>query len=473
MFARPTLRPLVTKGVTFVAVGLATGLATFTALQAEVGSRTFFVLPLAAAAGTCLAALALTRFSSFVLTLLIARASLDLARLGGAGSTAANAEGRLLDPSNLLGALFLVAAALWLAAQHRRGAMGPASAARRALAIFLVAALLSVVGSARPLPSLIEWTRILAAVMMFAVLEQLMFRSREMRRMLVAVFLSAIFPLAYTAFGFVTGNPQSELKGQYIRITGPFGQSNTFGRYLMLLIIFGAAIYPHLPRLHRRLLLVMLLPSGVFLALTYTRSAIVATVIGLVVVGIFQSKRLIGSIVVAGICALLLIPQLGTRFTELTETRDPFERNAGNSLLWRINYWTEVLPLANTNPVTGIGLIQTQFSTDDAKQPHNDFIRAYVEMGLIGFVAYLAAIGAFLQLGRRAIKVTDPATFDRGVAVGFFGCAVAFAAVSLVANVISNVVILWYFLAFAAAASAVVARRTHQQRERLEVASSV
>ncbi|MBV8693438.1 MAG: hypothetical protein JOY57_17400 [Actinobacteria bacterium] len=45
------------------------------------------------------------------------------------------------------------------------------------------------------------------------------------------------------------------------------------------------------------------------------------------------------------------------------------------------------------------------------------------------------------------------------MAIGFLGCAVAFLAVSVVANVISNVVNLWYFFTFAAAASAVVHRR--------------
>ena len=55
--------------------------------------------------------------------------------------------------------------------------------------------------------------------------------------------------------------------------------------------------------------------------------------------------------------------------------------------------------------------------------------------------------------------VTEP-SFDRGVVIGFLGCAVAFLAVSVVANVISNVVNLWYFFTFAAAASAVVHRST-------------
>jgi O-antigen ligase len=121
-----------------------------------------------------------------------------------------------------------------------------------------------------------------------------------------------------------------------------------------------------------------------------------------------------------------------------------------------------VLPLANSNPVTGIGLRVTQFQTDQAKQPHNDFIRAYVETGIIGFVGYVSVMVALVALGRRAVRAAPAASLDRGVAAGFFGCALAFLAVSLVANVISNVVNLWYLVAFAAAASAVV--RRHAQR---------
>jgi putative inorganic carbon (hco3(-)) transporter len=112
-----------------------------------------------------------------------------------------------------------------------------------------------------------------------------------------------------------------------------------------------------------------------------------------------------------------------------------------------------VLPLANSSPVTGIGLTSTQFATDEAKQPHNDFVRAYVETGLIGLGAYLAVLVALVALGLRAVRVSPPGTLDRGVAVGFLGCAVAFVAVSLAANVLSNVVLLWYLFAFAAAAS--------------------
>ena len=53
----------------------------------------------------------------------------------------------------------------------------------------------------------------------------------------------------------------------------------------------------------------------------------------------------------------------------------------GNSLAWRFSYWTEVVYLAADNPVTGIGLRVTEEVSGGDKQPHNDFVRAYVELG--------------------------------------------------------------------------------------------
>jgi O-antigen ligase len=172
-------------------------------------------------------------------------------------------------------------------------------------------------------------------------------------------------------------------------------------------------------------------------------------VIGLVIVGFVQSKRLLLG---------LLVPQLSSRFTSVADLSSAGGQPTGNSLVWRLNYWTQVLPLANANPLTGIGLDMTQYETDAAKQPHNDFIRAYVEMGLLGLGAYLAMLIALVGLGRRAVRASPPGTLDRGIAVGFLGCAVAFVAVSASANVTSNVASLWYLFAFAAAASAVVRR---------------
>lgn len=454
------------KALTFLAVLVAVGLAAFSGLGAATGSKLAVVLPVAAAAGVALGLLALTRFSFYVMAMLVLRASIDLAKLSsapaGGEATSTSVTDRGLDPSSLLGIVFLLASALWLAAQHRQRGSLPGSTFRRALLVFVAAAALSLPASANIQASAVELLRVLAAVMMFIVLEQLIANRATLRQVLLAVYLSAVFPLAYTTYGFLTGSPPSEVKNTFTRITGTFGQANAFGRYLMLLIIFGVALYPHLGKGLRLALAAVLTLSSVFLLLTYTRTAIVGVVIGLVVVGLLQSKRVLLGLVVLGICALLVVPQLSSRFTSLTSTTG----GSGNSLGWRVGYWSELLPLANSNPVTGIGLNATPYLTEAAKQPHNDFIRAYVETGLIGLGAYLAMLVALVALGTRAVRASPPGSFDRGVATGYLGCAIAFVAVSVASNALSNVVILWYLFAFAAAAAAVARQQPLPERDR-------
>ncbi|MBV9933487.1 MAG: O-antigen ligase family protein [Actinobacteria bacterium] len=450
----------------FAACTTAALLAARSGLSVGSASKSAVVLPLAAGIAIALGLLALTRFQAYVMTMLFLRSSLDLAKLSGrtAGNTAVSSSSRALDPSSLLAVVFLLAAALWLAAQYRAKGRLPGSPLRRALVLFLLACLISIAGSSKITPSALEGFRICAVVVMFVVLEQMMIDPKRMKEILLAAFLSAAFPLMFTSVGFLLGHPRSEAKGSFTRIVGTFNQSNDFGRYLMLMLIMGVAIYPHVSKRLRMVLGVSVAAMGIFLFLTYTRSALIAAGLGLLIVGLLQSKRLVVGLFIAGVAGLMIVPSLSGRFTDLTKYQSKQaavggQPNSGNTLAWRLSYWTEVLPLANRNPVTGIGLNMTQYNTDKAKQPHNDFIRAYVETGIIGFIAYTAMMVALISMGRRAVRAVPEPSLDRGVAIGFLGCAVAFLAVSVVANVISNVVNLWYFFTFAAAASAVVHRR--------------
>jgi putative inorganic carbon (hco3(-)) transporter len=456
-----------TKAITVLAVVVTTATAAVSGTMAGTSSKLAVILPVTALVGAALSVLALTRFRVFVMVMLVMRSSIDLAKLSTSAQEAATVNptqqvaARTLDPSSIFAVLFIGAATIWLAAQYRKRGRLPGSPLRRALAVFVAAVAISVIGAAHPAVGALEVMRILAVVLMFAVLEQMMADERAMRQLLTAVFLSLLFPLAFTAFGFLAGNPLSEEKGGFVRLTGPFLQSNSFGRYLMLMVIFGVAIAPHLDRRLRPPLFGMLGLSTVFLLLTYTRTAILGAVLGLLVVGFVQSKRLLLAMVVLSVCALLLMPQLSARFTGLSETEPSFGP-ANNSLSWRLSYWTEVLPLARSNPVTGIGLSQTARLTEEEKQPHNDFLRAYVETGLIGLGAYVVLVISLVSVGRRAVRASPRGSFERGVGAGFLGCTVAFIAASVSANVISNVVTLWYLFAFAAAASAVVERQRRQ-----------
>jgi putative inorganic carbon (HCO3(-)) transporter len=445
---------------TAVAAAAAVALAVASGISVGSGSKAAAVLPVAIGVGIVLTAVALTRFEAFILIMLVCRASIDLTKLSTGSTSAPNPSGdaaalRALDPASILAVLFLLAAMLWLVAQRHTQPPAPASGLRRALLAFAAAGAISVLGSARPLAGWLEALRILTAVTMFIVVERLVHDGTTLRRVLTAVYVSALFPLVYTVAGALAGGADAEVKKDLVRITGPFNQSNQFGRYLMVLLILGVAIWPHVSARWGVLFTAILVCCAGFLVLTYTRTALVGTVIGLVVVGAVKARRMLLVLLVVVLCTLLIVPQLSSRFTDLTAPPAPGERNP-NTLAWRLTYWAEVLPLANANPVTGIGLKGTESATDEAKQPHNDFVRAYVETGLIGLGAYLAMLLAMVGVGIRAVRVSPAGSLARGVAAGFLGCTVAFIAVSLAANVVSNVVVLWYLYAIGGAAAAVV-----------------
>ncbi|MFJ6194726.1 O-antigen ligase family protein [Micromonospora sp. NPDC092111] len=427
-------------------------------LAASGGGRVGMVLPLVVVAGLLVGLLALTRFSAYVMLMLAVRSCVDLFKLSG--PTAGRADGaaatRTMDPSTILAVLFLLAAGLWLAAQLRQRGRLRGSPLGVALLLVGATSLVSALGAAQPAPSALEALRIGTVVVMFVVLEQLMPDLPAVRRILLAAYASLVLAIGYTVVLSLFGHPPAEVKGDFTRISGPFSQSTTFGRYLMFMVIFGFGVYRYLDRRFRVGLGALLAASLLFLLLTNTRSAILGAALGLVVVAVLhRSRRMLVALCLVAVAGVALLPSVAQRFGQLADSTAVGGGPTGNTLAWRVGYWSEIVSLANRNPVTGIGPNMTKFEADEAKKPHNDFLRAYVETGLLGLLAYLAMMALCLHTGLTALRRAPPGTLGRGIAVGFLGCAVAFVGVSAASNVISNVVTLWYFAAFAAAASAV------------------
>ncbi|MGL5852299.1 MAG: O-antigen ligase family protein [Phycicoccus sp.] len=437
--------------------GVAVAAAVVSGVAITRGDRLLTVLPLALMVGLAVGSLALTRFRVFILLLLAIRPSIDLVKLSGDPTGTAGDTGlsRGVDPSSMLAVLFLAAALLWLAGRVADGRVVAPSRLGWALMAFGVTAYLSVVGSARPGASALEATRIASLVMMFLVLEQLIRDERSMRLMLGACYVGLLFPLAYTVFGILTGDPPSEAAGSFTRLTGPFNQANTFSRYLAFMIVFALAVLPHVGRRWRMPAAAVIALSGVFLVMTLTRTGILSAAVGVVLVAVIQRRRsLLAGMAAFAVAALVVLPSAAERIgTAGTTVEIGADNPTSDSLTWRLDYWAEVLPLANENPVTGIGLTMTQYGTAAEKQPHNDFLRAYVETGLVGFGTFLALVVTLVHTSWRAVRVTTRGSLGRAVASGAFGCAVVFTMSAGFANVMSNVVSLWYLLAFAAAAA--------------------
>ena len=404
-------------------------------------SRAVALVPVAIALGLGIVALAVTRFELFVASILLVRASLDAVDLGSSA----------LDAAGAISVLFVGASAIWLLAQRTTGTgaePSPTTPLIPPVTALFVCALLSVSVSAHPLDSLFEVVRFGTLIVIVAVLGRLVKDGRGLRLILLAAIGSSIVPVL-VALRQITGEGGVFTASGLDRIRGTFLHSNPFATYLFLTITLMVSIYPHVERRWRFALAPLTLACGACLVATYSRGAWVATVLALVVIGLLQDRRVLWILGGALIVVALAVPSVGVRLSDLSETQKATGA-PGNSLIWRFEYWREVLALQD-NPVLGIGFKEVERSLTGEKAPHSDPIRIFVETGIVGFAAYLWLLITLAVQARSTLRRAPPG-IPRGLAIAFAASFLGLLLLSLTANVITQLVILWYFVTIVALA---------------------
>ena len=102
--------------------------------------------------------------------------------------------------------------------------------------------------------------------------------------------------------------------------------------------------------------------------------------------------------------------------------------------------------LADRNPVTGIGPDVVAARLANGQPPHNDVLRALVEMGILGLAAYTAVLVALVGVAVERVAPGPRASIDDR-RTAFVGVVSSFVVTSLAANLLGQVVLLWYVLA--------------------------
>lgn len=397
--------------------------------------RSAVMLPIAIAGGVGLLFLGYTRFVYFVVALLVLRASLDVAKFGN-GS---------IDATGAASVLFILVALVWLFIQRaQEGAEepNPVAAVLPPLIAVFITGLVSVTASTHPLISATEAIRIGTLAVIVAVMGRLALDERNANLLLGAVFASAIIPLAAGVSQLIRAGGWSF--GGFSRVRGTFVHPNPFSAYLFLIITLGVAVIPHLRWKWKLPVGVITAGSAVALIATYTRGSWVGLLVALIVIGILQDRRIFLVLVAGVVAVVLFVPSVSTRLSDLS-TQEKASGATGNSLIWRFEYWQQVLELQR-NPFVGVGLKEVEQTQSAAKQPHNDVIRVYVETGLFGLLAYVWLVITLAIQAARAVRRAPPG-LPRGLAVAFAASLAGLVLMSLAANVISQLVILWYFAA--------------------------
>ncbi len=403
-------------------------------------------IPAAAIVGLALVWVALNDLETFVLAALAIRSSLDAINGG---------------PQVVLGLLLLCAGAFWLfnrQMQLRRDF--PMSRLGVAYVVFLIAALMGIFTSANLVSSAVEWSRIASIVVVYLVVEQFAARGSAIKPFVGVIGLAMVVPAAVALAQLLSGEGLF-IAGGYSRITGSFAHSNPLAYFSVIVLLVMVAVHPVVTGLTRAATSVVIITSTVLLVLTYTRSAWIVALLGVVVL-LWRRRSLPAiAVILAGVLLAGATPQIQGRFADL-DTSAQVSGKPANSLAWRYAYWQESLELAKPSPIAGVGLRSVAATTEEGKSPHNDVVRSYVELGIPGLVTYLFVLGMMLWTGiaaaadarRRRLRGIDRALAEASLVV-----ALTMVTLSFVANLMSQVVVTLYAVTVLALASGACLRR--------------
>ena len=318
----------------------------------------------------------------------------------------------------------------------------------------VVVAVLSALSSPLPLDSIAIATGIAAGAAVFLVLVVLLTTGRmSVVHLIGTLAASAVVPVVFPVLG-IFGVAVSHEKDGIQALKSVFFLSNNFGHFLVPFVLVVVAMATQAKGRVRIALYALAAVLGAELLMTETRGAWIAAIVGIVVVGAVLDRKLLLGVLVVPVLLIAFVPSVTERVTSVLP--DPGDTRSESSLTWRLEHWTEVLPMVQESPVTGVGLEETQRRT--GKEPHNDFLLVLVEMGLAGIAVYLWFLSAAVLTGLRATRrVIDPRLpvepLVHGVTVALFGYAVAFVVASTGENLLENVTTLWVVLPALAAVS--------------------
>lgn len=294
-----------------------------------------------------------------------------------------------------------------------------------------------------------ELLRIADLFILYAVSYAAVRGNADHRKLTVAILLSACVPGAIGFYQFVTQAGFYDETLGISRIYGTFSHPNVFSLYLFIVIAAAflyARLYVRASRQHMSTMLLMTL-GCVLLVLTLTRVGWIAMLVFAFLVAMASDRRWVAALAAVSLAVYAFSPIIRDR---IDATLHP---QPGDSITWRMDLWEDGILQTlqddrriagyglNTFPIVAEHLREDRFGGND---PHNDFVKSFVEGGVIGLAVWLIYIGGVVifLVNRYRTAPTADARLSHLVLLGvFMGMVVA----GLSDNAFKNTPLQWVF----------------------------
>ena len=279
---------------------------------------------------------------------------------------------------------------------------------------------------------------------------------RRLSLLIAAVLVSSLYPIGYALKQYAAGDltVRTGQSSSFAAVRGPFHHPNYLAFYLLVVIGIALAAFLESRRLALRLgLLALLAAASMCLFLTYTRSAWIGVAIVVLMLGILRYRILLVGGAVALALAAFAFPSAARkaqdRFGDLTSSS---ESHASNSWNWRTGQWSRMEHWGWQRPILGqgfgsyprlsikeFGYTNPHYTVQDPKNPnapkgiapHNDYVKMFVETGLVGLALWVFTLLGLVWTAWRARRAPPL----RAYAMAMVAVMVALVIVSYADNV--------------------------------------
>lgn len=269
--------------------------------------------------------------------------------------------------------------------------------------VFIFAASLSIIYSYDPINSLVYLMRFLSLCSLFLITYSLIQKKEDALLVVKCTVFSSLVPAFIGFYQFISQSGKQDSEFAHLRIFSTFAHPNMYAFYL--LVVFFALIYwYYLEReiygksfQKSKIIIALIILSQILL--TYTRGAWLGLFLGLILLAFFIRELRKPLFILALIGGVLVAPKIYERLLDLFQ---PVNKYHLSSWGFRIKHWEALfLDTLNNRLIFGCGLGQSLYA---AKQysaflliPHNDYLRVFVETGIVGVSAYLLFIGNLMK----------------------------------------------------------------------------
>ena len=324
--------------------------------------------------------------------------------------------------------------------------VGPAG---RVYLLFLVFAAGTLAFSPAPVAGLRLLFKLAYPFLVFAAVAALIRGTHDLDRLgdwtlaAAAVLVLVVNPLLVLNGGYTV-----DLSG-HVRIQGLGLHQNPFSYYLLAMALLALSRYVFRNQL--RYLLLALGLAG-WIVLTFSRMTLAASLAALATMAIYGAylRRNLRPVVVATLVALALAIPLTPVVLDrtlgfvpaprelLALLSDPAALAAGMRWGGRDLLWPVLVDAARASPFLGLGLgassavLGSSFSLQMTDQPHNEYLRLWVDTGTVGVLLFFVAVAVWAWAAARAGRSTVPQA--REYALPAVASIVAWALLSITGN---------------------------------------